>query len=186
MEPNKHKKYRDKMDATKGKEVRGIRAKGEYHERIRAGADKLIKRLDNLQNIDDNELSRTGDMKLFTDWMNEGVDEKHAESEYLFTKRLLLADGTSLSIQAGEGKYCRPRRNPDVADYDFFQKFEVGFPSCEIQEIMTYAENPDDPTETVYGYVPKKVIQKMIEARGGVAGYDSKKLKLNFDGTQEG
>ena len=54
--PNKHKKYRDKMDATKGKEVRGIRAKGKYHDRIRRGADKIIKHLDNLTNIDDNEL----------------------------------------------------------------------------------------------------------------------------------
>ena len=55
-EPNKHKKYRDKMDATKGKEVRGIRAKGEYHERIKRGAEKLIAHLDGLANIDDNEL----------------------------------------------------------------------------------------------------------------------------------
>ena len=55
-EPNKDKKYRDKMDATKGKEVRGIRAKGEYHERIKRGADKLIQHLDGLSNIDDNEI----------------------------------------------------------------------------------------------------------------------------------
>ena len=56
MEQNKHKKYRDKMDATKGKEVRGIRVKGEYHERIKRGADKLIQHLDGLTNIDDNEI----------------------------------------------------------------------------------------------------------------------------------
>ena len=117
-------------------------------------------------------------MKKFTDWMNEGVSTRHAEQMFLFTKRLMLADGTSLSIQAGEGKYCTPRRNPDVQDYDFFQEFEIGFPSREIQEIMTYAEEPERPTETVYGYVPKKVIRNMVEARGGVIGYDSKLLEV--------
>ena len=52
----KQKQYRLRVDATKGKEVRGIRAKGEYHERIKRGADKLIQHLDGLKNIDDNEL----------------------------------------------------------------------------------------------------------------------------------
>ena len=54
--PNKHKKYRDKMDATKGKEVRGIRAKSDDHERIKARVKKYIAHLDGLANIDDNEL----------------------------------------------------------------------------------------------------------------------------------
>ena len=53
MEQNKHKKYRDKMDATKGKEVRGIRAKGDYHERIKARVKKYIAHLDGLSNIDE-------------------------------------------------------------------------------------------------------------------------------------
>ena len=54
--PNKDKKYRDKMDATKGREVRGIRAKDEHHERIKLKAQKFITHLDGLTNTEDNEL----------------------------------------------------------------------------------------------------------------------------------
>jgi len=44
---------------------------------------------------------------------------------------------------------------------------EIGFPSEEDPWIMPYAEDPERPTRTVYGYVPHKVLKKVIDRHGG-------------------
>ena len=33
---------------------------------------------------------------------------------------------------------------------------------------MAYAESPDEPTETVYGLVPKDVVSALVEKHGGI------------------
>lgn len=106
--------------------------------------------------------------KTFTQWMQEN---KYPESQGGNAKSLKLADGTTLSIQASRFHYCQPRAN--FEDYALYSEFEIGFPSVEIPEIMKWAENPEDPTNTVYGYVPKAVIEKVISSRGGVVGCHS-------------
>ena len=87
------------------------------------------------------------------------------ENDRIF-KRIELADGTTLSIQANKCAYCSPRRDLDSATG--YYEFEIGFPSREIPEIMGYAETPESPTDTVYGYVPYEVIQDFIDKYGGV------------------
>lgn len=111
----------------------------------------------------------------FTEWMNRGfIGEFVANdtySSYQRCKELRLADGTELSIQAGRTHYCQPRDNSPVVDYDFYVEFEIGFPTKKIDEIMRYIDGCDsDPTDTVYGYVPKGVIEDLIKKRGGVVG----------------
>jgi hypothetical protein len=107
--------------------------------------------------------------KKFTDWMNEGFAGKSGEGWcYQICEQLVLADGTELSIQAGRSHYCEPRTDSPNGDYDYYDSFEIGFPSKEIEEILEYAEEPESPTGTVYGYVPKTVIENFINARGGV------------------
>lgn len=112
----------------------------------------------------------------FIDYMNAGFIKKndsYSNKSWSFqnTKRLLLADGTHLSIQASAGHYCNPRINQEDHDYNFYNQFEIGFPSVKIDELMEYAEDPEDPTETVYGWVPALVIHSLVEARGGVVGF---------------
>ena len=113
--------------------------------------------------------------KDFTVWMNEGFCGTYfndsPEHSAQLTKSLILADGTWLSIQAGRGHYCSPRTNSSTGDYNFYDTFEIGFPSQEIPEIMEYAEDPEDLTQTVYSQVPKDVIRGFIQQRGGVIGY---------------
>lgn len=113
--------------------------------------------------------------KDFTVWMNEGFCGTYVkgspERSSQLTKSLTLADGTWLSIQAGRSHYCSPRANSPTGDYNFYDTFEIGFPSQEIPEIMEYADNPEDPTETVYSQVPKEVIREVVRQRGGVVGY---------------
>lgn len=106
------------------------------------------------------------------DWqnvMNENIAHVYG-SDDLFSSKiaypLLLADGTTLSIQASSTHYCSPRKT--LNDYNEFEEFEIGFPIVEIEEIKEYAEDPSDYTGTVYGWVPKDVIDQVVKYRGGV------------------
>lgn len=74
-------------------------------------------------------------------------------------------DGFRISIQASEYHYCLPRVN----GADSYESVELGFPNREDELIMEYAEDPDDPTETVYGFVPIEIVNQLIEKHGGIA-----------------
>ncbi len=86
--------------------------------------------------------------------------------------RIILADGKSVSVQANEHAYCSPRENmflDGLSRYDTpYFKYEIGFPSFKAAEWMEYAEQPEQPTETVYGYVPVDVVQAVLDAHGGI------------------
>ena len=87
------------------------------------------------------------------------------EGAYPMVPRIKCVDGFSLSVQCNSGSYCNPRE-----DYsDFYYKVEVGFPSDVPENIMSYAENYENPTETVYGYVPIELVEELIEMHGGIA-----------------
>lgn len=79
-------------------------------------------------------------------------------------KLVVCADGFRMSVQAHEGSYCTPRVN----DADFYTEAEVGFPTERESLLMEWAENPDRPTKTVYGWVPRQVIINVIAKHGGM------------------
>lgn len=79
-------------------------------------------------------------------------------------KPIVCVDGFTISVQAGFGMYSIPRIN----GADEYTKVELGFPSEADELIMDYAEDPDDPTETVYGYVPIEIVNELIEKHGGI------------------
>lgn len=77
---------------------------------------------------------------------------------------MVCADGFNVSVQGHAGAYSHPRD-------DFAQEYravECGFPSEKEELLMQYAENPEDPTETVYGYVPVETVIAVIEKHGGL------------------
>ena len=76
---------------------------------------------------------------------------------------VVCADGFSMSVQAAKRSYCSPR--DDAGPYI---SAEVGFPSSYDFYLQEYAEDPDNPTGTVYGWVPAHVIRMCIEAHGGM------------------
>lgn len=78
---------------------------------------------------------------------------------------LECADGYRISIQASENHYCSPRKN-GLHEYN---KVELGFPSAEDELINDYAEEDEDYTNTVYGYVPVEVVDQLLEKHGGIA-----------------
>lgn len=78
--------------------------------------------------------------------------------------RLYCNDGYSISVQASKFHYCRPRLD-GLQDYE---SVELGFPSMEDELINEYAENDFDYTDTVYGYVPIEIVEKLIKKHGGI------------------
>ena len=51
-----------------------------------------------------------------------------------------------------------------------YSSVEVGFPSKKEDLILDWAEDRDDPTGTVYGYVPASIIIDVIDKHGGMVG----------------
>jgi len=47
---------------------------------------------------------------------------------------------------------------------------EIGFPSSAESLIESYAENKDELTGTVYGWVPIEVVDEVCEKHGGITG----------------
>jgi hypothetical protein len=78
-------------------------------------------------------------------------------------RHIVCADGLILSVQASESHYCEPRSNEGP-----YTHVEVGFPSSRQPVLLPYAENPDDPTGTVYAYVPTQVVLDVINEHGGM------------------
>lgn len=90
--------------------------------------------------------------------------EVRQDIRFPLAPRITCADSFSLSVQASHGAYCRPRTN--IADW---YEVEVGYPSEAPTEFISYAENPDTPTDTVYGYVPIELVVAEINKHGGIA-----------------
>jgi hypothetical protein len=87
----------------------------------------------------------------------------HDGSHFPLAGRITCNDDFSLSVQASKGAYCSPRKNIGP-----WYEVEVGFPSAVPELILQHAENPEDPTETVYGYVPIELVEQLIELHGGM------------------
>lgn len=82
---------------------------------------------------------------------NSITDTRVPSFKFAFVKDGYKINQHHLSIQASEYHYCLPREN--VKEYTHV---EIGFPSFEFSEafINKYADDPMEPCDTVYGYVP--------------------------------
>ena len=83
-------------------------------------------------------------------------------------KKIVCADGFSMSVQAGGGSYCEPR----VDDAQEYTEVEAGFPSAYESLLAPYAENEEDYTGTIYGWVPADIIVIVCAKHGGVVSGD--------------
>ena len=65
-----------------------------------------------------------------------------------------------ISIQASKNHYCSPRKNLQ----EVYDEVEIGFPNFIFSEnfINQYAEEPESPKDTVYGYVPMEELAQEI------------------------
>ena len=94
------------------------------------------------------------------------VNDPRVTTDYTFplAKRIVCADGFSISVQASHGAYCSPRTNVGP-----WSKVECGYPTDIPTEIMEYAEDPERPLDTVYGYVPIGLVEQLIASHGGMS-----------------
>jgi len=98
-------------------------------------------------------------MKL-DQFIKETFEEKYG---YCHRPRIYCIDGFNFSVQGSSGHYCTPRET-----INFYYEMEIGYPSEKEESILEYAEQPEQPTETVYGYVPCYIIQEIIDNHGGI------------------
>lgn len=94
--------------------------------------------------------------------------ELEQENGYIKMHRITCNDGFSFSVQASQSHYCTPRvthRNKNINIYD---EYEVGFPSKKEDLLMEWCDDSEKPTDTIYAYVPKEVIEAVIEKHGGI------------------
>ena len=81
--------------------------------------------------------------------------------------QIVCVDGFSMSVQVGFSLYSTPKK---VAKR--YSAVEIGFPSDHEPLIEKWAENlfEDTPdfTDTVYSYVPVKVVDEVLKKHGGI------------------
>ena len=77
---------------------------------------------------------------------------------------VVCADGFKMSVQANNTAYCEPREMGQQK----YSLVEVGFPSAMEPMLMPWAEDSDDPTDTVYAYVPVEIVTNVIIKHGGM------------------
>ena len=81
--------------------------------------------------------------------------------------KIVCSDGFEMSVQVGSSLYSTPKK---VAKR--YSAVEIGFPSEHEQLIEEYAEGSFDETpdytDTVYPYVPVKIVDKVLKKHGGI------------------
>ena len=82
---------------------------------------------------------------------------------------IICTDGFTMSVQVGYSLYSTPKK---VAKR--YSAVEIGFPSEheplieEYADCYTFEELDIDFTNTVYGYVPVKIVDKVLKKHGGI------------------
>ena len=90
--------------------------------------------------------------------------ERRSVSGFRLLKEIECKDGFKISVQASKNHYCQPRETLRTG-YDLV---ECGFPNAVPEFILEYADDIENPTDTVYAYVPVELVNKLINHHGGV------------------
>ena len=85
--------------------------------------------------------------------------------------KIICSDGFEMSVQVGSSLYSTPKK---VAKR--YSAVEIGFPSEHEPLIEEYAEtfykddgeDVTDYTDTVYPFVPVKIVDKVLKKHGGI------------------
>ena len=107
------------------------------------------------------------------DFLN--ANKKEFPGSYRTTYRLICNDGFSVSVQCGYMFHCTPRAELD--DTREYSAFELGYPSHADDLISEYARGEERPTDSVYPYVPRTVVEQLINKHGGIKN----ELEINYE-----
>ena len=79
---------------------------------------------------------------------------------------IVCTDGFTMSVQVGYSLYCKPK---NVAKR--YSEVEIGYPSEREPLLEKYVESffvTPDFTDSIYPYVPVKVVDKILKKHGGI------------------
>jgi hypothetical protein len=102
--------------------------------------------------------------------LNEDPSLKHIMTSTRLPK-IVCVDGFSMSVQVGYSLYSTPKEPAKR-----YSAVEIGYPSEHEPLIEEYAEtffkedemDVTDYTNTVYPYVPVKIVDKVLKKHGGI------------------
>jgi hypothetical protein len=130
-----------------------------YHELVRESGNKwlwTIRRKTKLFDINE-YFEKTKIILVFED----GYEDREE------TPPIVCADGFSMSVQAGRLCQCDPKDN-----HGSYKTVEVYYLSSivpELEEYLVEYVQHDDPGSGIYGNVPVELINKIVNAHGGLA-----------------
>jgi len=76
--------------------------------------------------------------------------------------QIVCRDGFTVSIQGGKYYYSIPKKNGSN-----FEEYELGFPEPSDSWLLE-ALNVPDSKEDVFGYVPLRIVNTLLERHGGI------------------
>ena len=89
-----------------------------------------------------------------------------------YTPHVICNDGFTMSVQAGQSLYSTPKD-----DAKRYKEVEVGYPSEPELLIKKFAEDDENLCDTVYGFVPTKIVDTIIKKHGGI---DENAIENNY------
>lgn len=99
----------------------------------------------------------------FNEYAKEAHNFNYERDGFRVLSPIVCADGFTISVQASKSHYCSPRET----GANEYHLVECGYPSQVPDFILEYAEDSERPTDTVYGYVPVELVNKLIDSHGG-------------------
>ena len=99
---------------------------------------------------------------MTADELNAWMRQQRADTKAHVLPQYVAPDGFTVSIQASNTHYCAPRETGLAA----YHSVELGYPSAEEELLLPYAEDPERPTDTVYGWVPVEVVAAVLTSHG--------------------
>ena len=140
----------------------------------------------NLQNLSVSEIQTTLETYMWEARLQRVEEYKEQTSSFgssygkcCAIPKIKIADTDyELSIQASENHYCSPRENMQ----EVYDEVEIGFPNFIFREefINQYAEEPESPKDTVYGYVPMEELAQEIYLLLNIGIWGEVKWKNNL------
>lgn len=97
---------------------------------------------------------------------------KDISDRFYIVPPVVCKDGFKMSVQHSSLHYCSPRidfaERQGYTDGFEFVSYEVGYPSEKEDILIPFAEDPDNPTNTVYAFVPQQIVEQVAEMHGGL------------------
>ena len=108
------------------------------------------------------------DIKVLKDFRGTSMEKEFEDGimRRIMNPYVICNDDFTFSAQAAGGHYSKPKGLADK-----YEEIEIGFPSYNDPIIAKYREDygcEETFSSAVYGYVPVKVVDKLIATHGGI------------------